>query len=150
MPEELLAVPSEIAGMGNLLGDIGNDAWKAAEFIRTEGPPAEWVSAEIIDGLLDYVRTFTETTRMRMMDIGTVTANSGLSLRDAAWLYHDQDNQTYVALNKQKVNVLAPDQAVPALADSEAFGATNPYESAASYPKAQEVKLDPQPPTRKS
>lgn len=129
--------------MGNLLEDIGKDAWNAAAFIRKEGPPAEWVSAEIIDGLLEHVRSFAEDTHTRMLSIGTVSANSALSLRDAAWLYVDQDNKTYEALNRQKENLLVPGQEVPVLSDREAVGATNPFEGAVTYPKPENPNLDP-------
>lgn len=129
--------------MGKLMGDIGKDAWDSAEFIRKEGPPAEWVSAIIVDDLLDPLKAFAEKTRLRMLNIGTVTANTGLELNDAAWLYHDKDNQTYEALNRQKSNVLvAGDQSVPVLADQESVGKTNTYENVAQYTKAEEVKLD--------
>lgn len=143
MVEDFRAKADEIAGMGNLMEDISRDVWKAADFIRKEGPPAEWLNAEIIDGLLEPLRSFAETTRMRMLSIGTITADSALSLRDAAWLYVDQDNRTYEALNRQKVNILVPDQQVPVLSDQEAVGATNPFEGAASYPKPENVQLDP-------
>lgn len=143
MPEEFRAVPGEIAGMGNLLEDIGKDAWNAAAFVRKEGQPADWVSAEIIDGLLDYVRSFAEFTHTRMLGIGTVSANSALSLRDAAWLYVDQDSRTYEALNRQKENLLVPGQEVPVLSDREAVGATNTFEGAVAYPKPENPNLDP-------
>lgn len=143
MPEEFRAVPGEIAGMGNLLEDIGKDAWNAAAFVRKEGQPADWVSAEIIDGLLDYVRSFADFTHNRMLGIGTVSANSALSLRDSAWLYVDQDNRTYEALNRQKENLLVPGQEVPVLSDREAVGATNAFEGAVAYPKPENPNLDP-------
>ncbi|MFQ6227910.1 hypothetical protein [Nocardia sp. NPDC002869] len=143
MVEDFRAHAGEIAGMGNLMEEIGKDAWNAADFIRKEGPPAEWLNAEIINGLLEPLRTFSETTRIRMLGIGTTTADSALSLRDAAWLYVDQDNRTYEALNRQKVNLLAPGQEVPALSDQEAVGATSAFEGAVAYPKPENVQLDP-------
>ncbi|MFD4405356.1 hypothetical protein ACFWPH_21600 [Nocardia sp. NPDC058499] len=143
MPEDFRAVPEEVAGLGNLMEDIGKDAWNAAAFVRKEGPPADWVSAEIIDDLLDPLRSFAELTHTRMLGIGTVTANSALSLRDAAWLYVDQDNRTYEALNRQKENLLVPGQEVPVLMDQEAAGATNAFEGAVAYPKPEKPNLDP-------
>ncbi|WP_280434077.1 hypothetical protein [Nocardia carnea] len=143
MAEVFRANAGEIAGMGNLMEEIGKDAWLAADFIHREGPPAEWVNAEIIDSLLDPLRSFSEKTRMRMLGIGTTNADSALSLRDAAWLYVDQDNRTYEALNRQKVNLVVPGQQVPVLADQEVAGATNAFEGAAAYPKPEKVQLDP-------
>ncbi|MFD6160047.1 hypothetical protein ACFWF7_29830 [Nocardia sp. NPDC060256] len=143
MGEQFEATPSEIAGLSKLMTDIGKDAWHASEFIQKEGPPAEWVSAIIIDDLLDPLKSFAELTRQRMLSIGTVTADTALELNNAAWLYHDKDRQTYEALNRHKTNLLATgDQSVPVYSDKEAVGATSPYESAAQYPKPQEVKLD--------
>lgn len=143
MSQQFAANPAEIAGMGDLLDEVGRDAWKAAEFIGKNGPAADWLHGPIIDDLLEPVASLAETWRLRMLSIGTVTANTGLELRDAAWLYHDKDVQNYEALNKHKENLLATgDQSVPVYSDKEAVGATKAYEGAAKYAKPKEVKLD--------
>ncbi|MFD4457002.1 hypothetical protein [Nocardia sp. NPDC058480] len=129
--------------MGELLSEIGRDAWNAAEFIGQHGVGAEWVSGPIIDDIVSYVDSCATMWKSRMAGIGTTTADSGLELREAAWLYHDQDQQNYEALNKHKSNIMVTgDQSVPVYADRAAVGAVQAYEGAAKYSKPAEVKLD--------
>ncbi|WP_433726080.1 hypothetical protein ACQP0C_32145 [Nocardia sp. CA-129566] len=142
MGEEFLAKPSEIGGLAKIVSEIGNDATEAGKFISRHGPAADWLSGPIIDQLLAPVRIAAEATQRRMGDIGIKTIETGSELNKAAWLYHNQDQHTYEALNQHKVNLGHRDVPVPVYADREADGHAVDYESAAVYSKPEEFKLD--------
>ncbi|MFD3462947.1 hypothetical protein ACFWVM_24810 [Nocardia fluminea] len=140
MSETFKAVPSEIGGLGVLVKEIGEDCTAASKFIAQHGPAADWLSGPIIDELLSHIAGAATATSQRMGDIGIITGESASELKSAAWMYHNQDQQTYEALNKHKIN-LATRESVPMSIDTESAGYTLEYEGSASYPKAEKVDL---------
>ncbi|GGK50806.1 hypothetical protein [Nocardia camponoti] len=137
MTEALRAVPGEIAGLGNLVSEIGTDINSAAFFIGEHGKPAEWLSGPIIDDLLEPFSGVAAATKTRMSYLSNTTQGTGTELNKAAWMYHDKDQQNYAALNSHTMGldtVKSP--------DVETQGVTSFYDSAVKYNKAKEFKLD--------
>ncbi|MFI5779013.1 hypothetical protein [Nocardia sp. NPDC051570] len=143
MGETFKANPSELAGFGVLVGGIGEDAATAATFIGTEGYPASWLHGPIIDGLLAPVRGAADGTKSRMDTLADTTNVTGLELNKAAWMYSDQDNRSYDALNNHTyLGPVGPGKPNTTPGTIEAFGVTEAYASPASYSKPEEFTLD--------
>lgn len=137
------ARPTEIAGLANLVDDIGVDCASISKFINDNGrPKGELFTGEIISDLLQPLHSAADITRSRMADIGVHNASAAVELNKAAWMYHDQDQKNYAALNAQTREVMS---AVPGEygSDVERPGQTADYGAAAQYPKPESVKLDP-------
>ncbi|WP_280339689.1 hypothetical protein [Nocardia neocaledoniensis] len=138
MGETLLAVPSEIAGLGNLTNEVGADANNAANFIGQHGQPADWLHGPIID---DLIRPFIEVanaTKVRMALAARTTQDTGTELNKAAWMYHDQDQQNYDALNSHTMYL---DDGQPSSSGVERSGITQQYDGAATYNKPKKFEL---------
>ncbi|WP_068275450.1 hypothetical protein [Aldersonia kunmingensis] len=140
--EEFNAAPGEIAGLGVLVSSLGEDSGKIADFIDQNGPPSGDFSDAIISDLVEPLRTAAETTCGRMRDIGVASTSTGIELNKAAWMYHDQEQKNYAALNAVTHDVpsAAP---VEYGADIERPGQTDAYGNVATYSKPETFKLDP-------
>ncbi|MCC3328004.1 type VII secretion target [Nocardia abscessus] len=140
MGETLLAEPGEIAGLGKLVTEVGDDASKAATFAGEHCMPADWLQGPIIDQLIAPVKAAATATQQRMSEIATATASTGTELNKAAWMYHDRDQKNYTALNQNTFSgPVAP--GTPVAADTEAQGSTAAYVSPADYPKSKAFEL---------
>ncbi|MBB5917435.1 ElaB/YqjD/DUF883 family membrane-anchored ribosome-binding protein [Nocardia transvalensis] len=143
MVENLKAIPGEIAGLSKLLSDIGDDATKAATFIGQDGQPADWLHGPIIDQVVTPIREMASATKERIGDLGTTTSATGVELNKAAWMYADQDQKNYAALNNHTfLGPVGPGQPNTTGADVEAQGATEAFTSPVTYPKPEEFKLE--------
>ncbi|CAM3950443.1 hypothetical protein NONI108955_00980 [Nocardia ninae] len=143
MGEVFLARSDQIAGLGKLVDDIGVDSTNIAKFIGEHGQPkGELFTGPIIRDLLQPVRTAADMTRGRMQDMADRTSSTGIELNKAAWMYHNQDQKNYSALNAHTTDVPS---AAPAQygADTEQPGQTEAYGNAVPYPKPESFKLDP-------
>ncbi|MEV0332085.1 hypothetical protein [Nocardia sp. NPDC050717] len=142
MAEVFSARPGHIAGLSNLVKEIGDDAGKCGTFVRTEGPPkGELFTGVIISDLLTPLQLLCDMTSGRMSDLGTHTISTSTELNKAAWMYHNQDMKTYQALNQHTHDVPS---ATPQNVDgsTEKVGTTDPYTAAENYPKKSEFKLE--------
>ncbi|NKY29501.1 hypothetical protein [Nocardia gamkensis] len=140
MGDKLLAEPGEIAGLGKLVADIGDDASKAAKFAGEQCMPADWLQGPIIDQLISPVKGAATATQLRMAEIANATTSTGTELNKAAWMYHDRDQKNYLALNQNTFN--GPVAAgTPVDADTEVQGSTAAYVSPAEYPKSKAFEL---------
>ncbi|MFF0489708.1 hypothetical protein ACFYTQ_11895 [Nocardia sp. NPDC004068] len=143
MIEDFKADPREIAGLGRLVAEIGDDISRAATFVGQEGRPAEWLRGPIIDDLLMPLHQAAECTQQRMGSIGSTTSTTGAELNKAAWLYSDQEKKNYDALNNHTfLGPVGPGRPNTTSADVEAPGFTEAYSEAASYAKPEEFKLE--------
>ncbi|WP_410876341.1 hypothetical protein [Nocardia sp. A7] len=143
MAETFKAVPAEIAGLSNLVKDIGDDGGKIATFVSTNAPPqGALFTGVIISDLLTPLQGLCNMTHGRMNDISVHTASTSIELNKAAWMYHDQDMRTYQALNNHT-------QDVPSAASTdvgttvEKQGQTEAYGAPAAYSKPESISLDP-------
>ncbi|MFI6315176.1 hypothetical protein ACIBEK_34125 [Nocardia fusca] len=136
MTETLSANSSEIAGLGVLLTSIGADVQSASDFVAKEGRAADWLHGPIIDTLVAPINDAADWMAQRHRVLAETTTGSGTELNKAAWLYHDQDQKTYAALNA------ATESALPGNDSTEEIGATAQYAGAASYPKPESFKLE--------
>ncbi|MEU1957228.1 hypothetical protein ACWDO0_31900 [Nocardia rhamnosiphila] len=136
MTETLSANPSEIAGLGVLLTSIGADVLAASNFVAKEGKAADWLHGPIIDTLVTPINDAAGWMANRHRVLADTTTGSGTELNKAAWMYHDQDQKTYAALNA------ATESALPGDAGTEESGVTAQYAGAAGYPKPESFKLE--------
>ncbi|MFF7938145.1 hypothetical protein ACFZC5_00425 [Nocardia gamkensis] len=140
MVETFVAKPGEIAGLGKLVAEVGDDASKASTFIGQQGMPADWLKGPIIDQLIAPVKEAAAATQQRMSEIAKATTATGVELNKAAWMYHDQDQKNYEALNKNTFSgPVAPD--APVAPDVEAQGSTTAYASPENYSKSKNFEL---------
>lgn len=136
MTETLSANPSEIAGLGVLLTSIGADLRSVSDFVAKEGKAADWLHGPIIDTLVAPIDDAADWMSQRHRVLADTTTGSGTELNKAAWMYHDQDQRTYAALNA------ATESALPGDDSTEESGVTAQYEGAANYPKPESFKLE--------
>lgn len=143
MPEKLVAKASEIAGAGKTLESIGDDGTAIAKFVSeccVVQPGG--LGGPILDPLLQLFTNAAERTGARMASIAQTTTASGDELNRAAWMYHDQDKQTYEALNAATKDPLTG-QPVALDTDQENAGIVLDYPDPTSYPKPNSIELDP-------
>ncbi|WP_280246837.1 hypothetical protein [Nocardia abscessus] len=141
--ESFLARSDQIAGLSKLVTELGTDSTNIAKFIGENGPPkGELFTGVIISDLMQPLRSLTDITRGRMHEIGVHNLSTGAELNKAAWMYHNQDQKNYAALNAHTQDVPS---AVPGEygADTERPGQTDAYADPVSYPKPESVSLDP-------
>lgn len=136
MGETLAANPGEIAGLGVLVSSVGDDAKAVSDFVATQGKAADWLHGPIIDTLVGYINGAADWMSQRHLVLATTTQGSGVELNKAAWMYHDQDQRTYAALNAATESSLQVNDSV------EEAGVTAQYVGAANYPKPEAFKLD--------
>ncbi|WP_280217589.1 hypothetical protein [Nocardia neocaledoniensis] len=143
MAETFKAVPAEIAGLGNLVKDIGDDGGKIANFVSANAPPqGALFTGVIISDLLQPLQGLCDVTHGRLNDISVHTTSTSTELNKAAWMYHDQDLRNYQALNNHTQDVLSSTSPeVPATVEKQ--GQTEAYSAAAAYNKAESISLDP-------
>ncbi|MCX5042095.1 hypothetical protein OG921_02665 [Aldersonia sp. NBC_00410] len=141
MVEQFRALPSQIAGLSTLVTSLGEDSAKVAGFIDQNGPPSGDFSGPIISDLLEPLRTCATVTGGRMRDIGVANTSSGIELNKAAWMYDDQENKNYAALNAVTHDVpsASPVDYGP---DTERPGQTDTYDDVTTYNKVETFKLD--------
>ncbi|NLE80730.1 MAG: hypothetical protein GX610_14335 [Rhodococcus sp.] len=138
---EFRADPAYVAGLGNAVGEIGRDNQRIAAFIGEHGAPGEFYSGPIIAALMNPLKEFAEAAEARMLDIADVNIWTSVELNKAAWMYYDQEAQNYAALNAHTGHLGGDSYASgPA---TEMQGITEGYGGAESFPKPEEIKLDP-------
>ncbi|MDO3650492.1 hypothetical protein [Nocardia mangyaensis] len=136
MAETFAANPSEIAGLGNLLTSIAEDAQSASNFVAKEGKAADWLHGPIIDSLVGPINDTADWMSQRHTVLANTTLGTGTELNKAAWMYHSQDQRNYAALN-------AHTESITPVGDSvEEVGTTAPYAGAASFPKPESFELE--------
>ncbi|MFC8047599.1 hypothetical protein [Nocardia sp. NPDC057353] len=141
--EPLRARPHQIAGLGNLVNDLGADGAAIATFVGGNCPPNdEHFAGAIIADLLPPLSTLSDAFRGRMADIGTHCTTTAVELNKAAWMYHDMEQKNYAALNAVTVGAAGAPSADPGPAVERA-GDTAPYGAVTAYPKPEQVKLEP-------
>ncbi|WP_157228967.1 hypothetical protein [Nocardia brevicatena] len=101
-----------------------------------EGKAADWLHGPIIDTLVAPVNDAADWMSQRHRVLADTITGSGTELNKAAWMYHDQDQKTYAALNA------ATESALPGDDSTEESGATAQYASAANYSKPESFKLE--------
>ncbi|MEU0871473.1 hypothetical protein [Nocardia brasiliensis] len=136
MAETFAANPSEIAGLGNLVTSIAGDALLASSFVAKEGKAADWLHGPIIDTLIAPINDAADWMSQRHSVLANTTLGTGTELNKAAWMYHNQDQQNYAALNANTESNLPVDDS------TEETGVTAQYAGAASYPKPESVKYE--------
>lgn len=141
MIEEFRARPSQIAGLGNAVSEIGRDNKRTADFVSANGPPRDSFSGEIIGTLLTPLTEFADATKSRMTEMADVNIWTSVELNKAAWVYHDREAKNYAALNAHTVHLGGDDYWSDPTA--ELHGITEGYGGAVAYPKPAEINLDP-------
>ncbi|WP_040795283.1 hypothetical protein [Nocardia higoensis] len=107
MTDLFKADPSWIAGMGVATENIGSNTGDIASFVDQHCPVApEGFGGAILDPLTTPFRIAADRTRDRFRNISDVTKNTGDELNRAAWLYHEQDRQSYEALNRATTDLV--------------------------------------------
>ncbi|MBF6213834.1 hypothetical protein IU433_28560 [Nocardia puris] len=141
--EEFWARPSEIAGLSKLVDDLGNDSATIATFIGENcHPEGELFTGVIISDLLTPFNGLANTFKVRMSDIGTHNKSTAVELNKTAWMYHDQDQRNYAALNAHTSDVPGATPGDPG-PNVERQGQTAPYGAATQYPKPESITLNP-------
>ncbi|MFB7878045.1 type VII secretion target [Nocardia sp. NPDC056064] len=136
MVETFAANPSEIAGLSNLVSLIAADAKSASDFVAKEGRAADWLHGPIIDTLVTPINAAAEWMSQRHSVLATTTQGTATELNKAAWMYHDQDQKTYAALNAHT------ESSIPGSDNVEEVGTTAQYVGAVSYAKPESFQLE--------
>ncbi|NKY86372.1 hypothetical protein [Nocardia veterana] len=142
MTEHLVADPHEIAGLSNAVKDIAHDGNTIAIFVgKCCNVDGGNFGGKILEPLTVPFRVAADATKSRMGDIANQTMVTSGELNRAAWLYHNQELQNYEALNAATVDLNGVPVSVAS--DHENPGFVKPYLDPVSYPKSEELKLDP-------
>lgn len=100
MTEVFRAEPTEIAGMSALMGTIGTDLRNASAYINAHASPSDKTMGRIISEIVPACGDLVDFTVQRFADFASIATVSGTNLNRAAWMYHEQDQKTYEALNR--------------------------------------------------
>ncbi|WP_228813685.1 hypothetical protein [Nocardia flavorosea] len=95
---------------------------------------------EILADFVPKCAELRDFTSKRFGQFSSVTTTSGANLNRAAWMYHDQDQQNYAALNQATTEY--PTTA-PAGADAPESGVTAAYVNPVSYTQPTAISLSP-------
>ncbi|WP_067463849.1 hypothetical protein [Nocardia amamiensis] len=144
MTETFAANPSEIAGLSNFVTSIAGDALSASNFVAKEGKAADWLHGPIIDTLVAPINDAADWMSQRHAVLASTTLDTGTELNKAAWMYHDQDQKNYQALNSHTfLGPVGPSKGGSETVDAatEFQGATEAYVAPATYPKPESFEL---------
>lgn len=126
--------------MSALMGTIGNDLRSASAYVQTHAGPSDKAMGEILADLVPKCAELRDVTVKRFSDFGAITTVSGTNLNRAAWMYHDQDQRNYAALNQATTEY--PTTA-PAAAGAPEQGVTAPYANPVDYSAPTAITLGP-------
>lgn len=143
MSEVIRAEPAEIAGMAILMGTIGTDLRNASAYIDTHASPSDKPMGEIISEIIPKAGELVDFTAKQFADFGAITALSGTNLNRAAWMYHDQDQQTYEALNQATTGYPTVGPAASGDANTPEQGVTAAYANPVAYTAPTTISLGP-------
>lgn len=133
MGEELLRADSaEIAGLGRLAARIGQETLASNRYINDHAGFGDTVPGQILQRLAPFIATYQEYTRTRHVHLAANCIHIGDELRKAAWLYHDQDNRNYDALNAH-IELLPLPLTQPGTSETPAVGTVEAYHTVADY-----------------
>ncbi|AOD22445.1 hypothetical protein IM25_13220 [Rhodococcus sp. p52] len=139
MGETFKAAPEEVAGAAVLFDDIADDASASTDYIRAECSVQQGLGAGVLALLSAPLAATADFMSSRYGGLAAVTRSTGVELNRVAWMYADQEAQTYDALN---ANILF-EELIDAHYDSytPAPGPAAPFLDPVTYRKAEEVDL---------
>lgn len=139
MVENFYANPNEVAGAAVLFDEVAADASTATDYVRAECLVQQGMGSGVLAILRGPLAVVTDEMGLRYGRLAAVTLSTGIELNRAAWMYDDEDNRTFDALN---AHILAPELIdVPYDSDTRAPGPAAPYTSPTTYRKAEDVSL---------
>ncbi|WP_280306745.1 hypothetical protein [Nocardia neocaledoniensis] len=142
MTETLVADPSQIAGLSNSVKEIGHDGNQIAIYVRQHCRiDSGNLGGELLESMIEPLQAVGESFALRMAGHAARMSATGGELNRAAWMYHDQDRQTYDALNAASTNL--DGSPVASSSDRENGGITRSYDSAVTFGKPAAIDLDP-------
>ncbi|WP_336085290.1 hypothetical protein [Nocardia sp. SSK8] len=121
------AAAGEIAGLGNLIDEIGSSADYLTRTSGIMGGPATDGYTGIMQLLVTPLTSLRDATSGRQRKMTTVLQNTGVELNKAAWMYVDQDVKNYAALNAHTNGIDTGDP------NAEEQGATEDFVDAVPY-----------------
>jgi hypothetical protein len=132
MNERFKAFPDEVAGLGRLTAEIGQQTLTSYRYFNDHGQLTGVDNGELFGSLAVTFDALRDVWRDRHVHLATNCAGLGDELNTAAWLYADQEKKNYEALNAHTdlVPVPYPD---PGDADRPARGNAEPYSDCAHY-----------------
>ncbi|MFI5720983.1 hypothetical protein [Nocardia sp. NPDC051750] len=143
MPEDLLADPQHLAGLSKAMEEIANDGYRIVTLTREHCPvSAAGFGGEVFQPLLQPFTLAAEATSNRLSGISGANLSTSTELNNAAWLYHEQDKQTYEALNAATID-MHTGQPVAVDSGFENPGVVKDYYASIWYGKPNIIKTDP-------
>ncbi len=86
--------------MSTLMGAIGTDLRNASAYVNTHASPSDKPMGQIISEIVPACGELVDFTVQRFAEFASITTVSGTNLNRAAWMYHEQDQKNYEALNR--------------------------------------------------
>ncbi len=122
-----------------LFDDIADDASASTDYIRAECSVQQGLGAGVLALLSAPLAATADFMSSRYGGLAAVTRSTGVELNRVAWMYADQEAQTYDALN---ANILF-EELIDAHYDpyTPAPGPAAPFLDPVTYRKAEEVDL---------
>ncbi|MET4047219.1 MULTISPECIES: hypothetical protein [unclassified Rhodococcus (in: high G+C Gram-positive bacteria)] len=130
--EKLRTYPSEIAGLGRLADRIGHGTLASHRYIGEHAGLSGTIPGQILQRLAPFITNYQEYTRGRHVHLAANCRYIGNELQKAAWLYDDQDQKNYDALNAH-TDLLPFPLTQPGTSETPAVGNVGEYLSAAEY-----------------
>ncbi|MGK8512790.1 hypothetical protein ACRS5S_33905 [Nocardia asiatica] len=140
LTEVFEAAPAEIAGMSTLMGAIGTDLRNASAYVNTHASPSDKPMGQIISEIVPACGELVDFTVQRFAEFASITTVSGTNLNRAAWMYHEQDQKNYEALNRA---TLEYPTTAPTGANAPEQGVTAAYANPVVYTAPTMISLGP-------
>lgn len=132
MTEGFEANTAEVAGMGKLADRIATDTMASHPYILEHAGLNDTLPGQILQRLAPFVSEYQEYTRSRHVHLSATCGYIGNELQKTAWLYDDQENENYDALNAH-TNLFPPPLRRPGTSETPAVGVIDEYFDVANY-----------------
>ncbi|WP_230620995.1 MULTISPECIES: hypothetical protein [Nocardiaceae] len=99
MSETFFADPRQVAGLGRLTAEIGQQTLTSYRYFNDHGQLTGVDNGELFGSLAVTFDALRDVWRDRHVHLATNCAGLGDKLNTAAWLYADQEKENYEALN---------------------------------------------------
>ncbi|WP_032374935.1 hypothetical protein [Rhodococcoides fascians] len=100
MDEKFRAFPEEISGLGRLVSEISSQTMKSYKYFNENAVPDAAEAGALLGTLVAPLEGMKDIWLGRHVHLAVNCGELGNNLNTAAWLYSDQDQRNYEALNR--------------------------------------------------
>ncbi|MFI6432210.1 hypothetical protein [Rhodococcus oryzae] len=139
MGEVFEADAKEVAGLAVLANDVADKAGEAARFTQDNAAPGGNFGEGLMQTLFSPLEAAADAASSRFDGHTAMCRGIGTELNRAAWMYRDQEQKNYEALNAQIPACLLDEYG----SDVAAPGFAEDYPDPARYVAPEDIKLEP-------